>query len=369
MVAPLLFHVHPLKMFSSPADDWTVIAKQHCVCALKALRDQLLEKGLNPPEWMQVVKVNLLKTEASWATPVAIAGQKQAIDRDISALPPSEAAANFLMHLQDSPAWPDETAREHIHRTIPKAASGSAGFHHKFPTVNSKYVPLSNARPRNPNMATHPPHVQSYSVKAFGPFFTWLYHAGDAAVMSLDNFEKMDMPVTVNQLKFLQGLYEPSLLQRVAADMPRPNTNIKEVEDRASAYQKQQWINWHWGAAPDSVIPPTRSMFPSQGGRQTRKQGERNLLYVSRGESGREGTVARLGCPLVSDPFGGLAVEIRRSVAEMGNTQQGAILDGKGKYSSKAWVINGPWSPACTTGIAFDRSQVHGVRKSGHGEH
>ena len=80
--------------------------------------------------------------------------------------------------------------------------------------------------------------------------------------MSLDNFEKMDTPVTMNQLKFLQGLYEPSLLQRVAADMSRPMTNIKEIEDRASAYQKQQWINWHWVPAPDSVIHPSRSMFP-----------------------------------------------------------------------------------------------------------
>ena len=126
---------------------------------------------------------------------------------------------------------------------------------------------------------------------------------------SLDNFEKMDLPVTMNKLKFLQGPYEPSLLQRVAADMLRPKMNIKEIRDRASAYQTQQWINWHWGAAPDSVIDPTRSMFPSQAGRQTRKQGKRNLSHVYRGKSGREGTVARLGCPLVSGPFVGLAVE------------------------------------------------------------
>ena len=175
--------------------------------------------------------------------------------------------------------------------------------------MNSKYVQLANARPRIPNMATDCPHVQSYSVKAFGPFFTWVYHAEETALTSLDNFEKMDTPVTMNQLKFLQGLYEPSLLQRVAADMSRPKTNIKEIQDRASAYQKQQWINWHWGAAPDSVIHPTRSMFPSHTSGQTRKQGNLNLSYVYRGKSGREGTVARLGCPLVSDPFGGLAVE------------------------------------------------------------
>ena len=53
----------------------------------------------------------------------------------------------------------------------------------------------------------------------------------------------------------------------------------------------------------------------------------------------------------------------------MGNAQQGAILDGNGKWSSKAWVINGPLLPACTTGIALDQSQVHGVRKSGRAEH
>ena len=66
----------------------------------------------------------------------------------------------------------------------------------------------------------------------------------------------------MKQLKFLQGLYEPLLLQRVAADMSRPKTNIKEIKDRASAYQKQQWITWHWEAAPDSVIHASRSMFP-----------------------------------------------------------------------------------------------------------
>ena len=104
--------------------------------------------------------------------------------------------------------------------------------------------------------------MQSYAVKAFGLFFTWVYHAEDAALQSLDNFKKMDTPVTMNQVKFLQSLYEPSLLQWVAADMSRPKTNIKEIQDQASAYQKQQWINWHWGAAPDNVIHPCRSMFP-----------------------------------------------------------------------------------------------------------
>ena len=218
-------------------------------------------------------------------------------------------------------------------------------------------------------MAIHPPHVQSYSVNAFGPFFTWVFHAEDAAVASLDSLEKMDTPVTMNKLKFLQGLYEPSLLQRVAANMSRPKTTIKEIQDRASAYQKQQWINWHWGAAQNSVIHPTRSMFPSQASRQTRKPGKRNLSHVYRGESGRAGTVAQLGCPLVSDPFGGLAMETSGSVAEMGKAQQGAVLDDDGKHSCKAWVITGPWSPACTTGIALDGSQVHGVWKGGCGEH
>ena len=122
-----MFHVHTRQtVFSSPADYWIVIAKQHGVCALKELRNERLEKGIDPPQWMQVVRVNLLKTETSSATQVSIAGPKQAIDLNISSLPPSEAADNFLMLLRDWPAGPDETAREHIHRTIPKAASGSA---------------------------------------------------------------------------------------------------------------------------------------------------------------------------------------------------------------------------------------------------
>ena len=122
-----MFHLHSFtNLFVSSAGDWIVIAKQDCVCALVELRSERLEKGLDEPQCMQIVKVNLLKTGTSWSTQVAIAGSNQAIDLDISAVPPSEAADNFLMHLRDSPDGPDESARDHIHRTIPKTASGSA---------------------------------------------------------------------------------------------------------------------------------------------------------------------------------------------------------------------------------------------------
>ena len=73
-----MFHVHALQtLFQSPADDWIVIAKQHCVCAPRELRNERLAKDLDPPQWMPIVKVNLLKTRTSWATPVGIAGRKQ----------------------------------------------------------------------------------------------------------------------------------------------------------------------------------------------------------------------------------------------------------------------------------------------------
>ena len=122
-----MFHVHGLtNLFLSSADDWIVIAKQHCVCALVELRSERLGKGLDAPQWMQIVKVHLLKTETNWSTRVAIAGGKQAIDLDISAVPLSEAADNGFMHLRDLPAGSDESARDHIHRTITKAASASA---------------------------------------------------------------------------------------------------------------------------------------------------------------------------------------------------------------------------------------------------
>ena len=106
-------------IFLSSAADWIVIVKQHCVFALAEVQNE-------QPQWMQIVNVNLLKKEMSWSPRVAIAGWKQAIDLDISAVPPSEAADNFLMHLRDTPAGPEESARDHIHRTIWKAASGSA---------------------------------------------------------------------------------------------------------------------------------------------------------------------------------------------------------------------------------------------------
>ena len=61
-----MFDVYALEtLFSSPTDDWIVIAKQQCVWALKELGNECLEKGLDPPQWVQIVKVNLLKTETS----------------------------------------------------------------------------------------------------------------------------------------------------------------------------------------------------------------------------------------------------------------------------------------------------------------
>ena len=122
--------------------------------------------------------------------------------------------------------------------------------------MNSKYVALSNAMPRNLNTATHPPPVQSYSVNVFGPFFTWVYHAADAAVMSLDNFDKMDTPLTMNRPRFCRVCTSHRSYDGSPPTCRDQKKNIKEIQDQASAYQKQQWINWHWGAAPDSVIHP-----------------------------------------------------------------------------------------------------------------
>ena len=62
-----MFHVHALTaLLLLLVDDSIVIAKQHCISALVELRNERLEKGFHPPQWMQVVKVNLLKTETSW---------------------------------------------------------------------------------------------------------------------------------------------------------------------------------------------------------------------------------------------------------------------------------------------------------------
>ena len=65
----------------------------------------------------------------------------------------------------------------------------------------------------------------------------------------------------MNQMKFLEGLNNPSILQRVAADMSGPRVKIKDIQDRAAAYLKQQWVNRHWEAAPESHIHSTQSMY------------------------------------------------------------------------------------------------------------
>ena len=77
------------------------------------------------------------------------------------------------------------------------------------------------------NLATYPPPVQTYAFKAFGPSFAWVYHAKHAAVQSLDNFEKIDTSVTMNQQKFLQvcedqkqGMYNAFGLRGLAMPLP-----------------------------------------------------------------------------------------------------------------------------------------------------
>ena len=67
--------------------------------------------------------------------------------------------------------------------------------------------------------------------------------------------------------------------------------------------------------------------------------------------------------------FRGLEMENQGSVAKMRNAEHGAVLDGDGTTFFKVWGINGPWSPACTTGIALDEGQVYEVWKSGRAEH
>ena len=47
-------------------------------------------------------------------------------------------------------------------------------------------------------------------------------------------------------------------------------------------------------------------------------------------------------------------MKIRGSVSKIGNAEQHVVVDGNGTHCSKALGINGPWSPACTTGIALD---------------
>ena len=51
-----------------------------------------MEKGFDTLVWMTRVRVNLLTAETSCSTCVAIAGRKQAMDLDITAVTPSEAA-------------------------------------------------------------------------------------------------------------------------------------------------------------------------------------------------------------------------------------------------------------------------------------
>ena len=81
-------------------------------------------------------------------------------------------------------------------------------------------------------------------------------------MQSLINLENMDTTAPMNELKFLRSLYQPALLRRVAANMARPKVNIKEIQGRASTYQKQEWINGLLRAGPYSVIHPSPSMFP-----------------------------------------------------------------------------------------------------------
>ena len=142
--------MHALKtLFPSPADDWIVIRKRHCVCALKELRNERFENGLDPLQWMQTVTVNVLKSGTSWATWVAIPGCKQAINLGILLCDFQKQRTTFLcicgIRRLGLTSPPGITFTEAFQR--PRAEVH--GSPQKFRMMNSKYVAVWNARPRN----------------------------------------------------------------------------------------------------------------------------------------------------------------------------------------------------------------------------
>ena len=108
------------------------------------------------------------------------------------------------------------------------------------------------------------PHVfcaQDKLRNEWGFIGSWAETVGELFITGLENLEKREK-VTAHSLKRLRGLMVPALRQEFATHMNKPGASIGHLGPLADALVKRQWLDWHWTAAPEDKVHPSKGVCP-----------------------------------------------------------------------------------------------------------
>ena len=83
---------------------------------------------------------------------------------------------------------------------------------------------------------------------------------GDAFIGGLQRLEAGDKGFTISNLRALAALRVPELRLKLINHVVMGACTMKSVVDLCDNLVHEQWVSWHWSAAPDSIIRPEKSM-------------------------------------------------------------------------------------------------------------
>ena len=87
---------------------------------------------------------------------------------------------------------------------------------------------------------------------------------GLAFVDAVVNMEvRLGGAFSLSLLRELRGLATPASRARVVSVMASDGVSATTFRTAVADIVHQMWVDWHWTTAPDTLIHPTKRVFPS----------------------------------------------------------------------------------------------------------
>jgi hypothetical protein len=216
------------------------------VRALLDMRDQwVAERRGDLPHWLQVVKADVLLPETPVEVRRLVAGEEQYRQQNVSRVKVSE----FLRHLCQ---WtPVEPRVELVHRVADAVAK--AGYT-RLDTKVCSFFPADAGNPPVSLFAT-----QAALLKEYRHLAVCCVQLGATFVDAVANMERrMGNAFSLSLLRELRSLATPESRERIVSFMASDGVSAKTFRKAVEDTVLEMWVGWHWAAAPDSHIHPTK---------------------------------------------------------------------------------------------------------------
>ena len=87
---------------------------------------------------------------------------------------------------------------------------------------------------------------------------------GESFIGCIQKLER-EAAFSVNALLPLRGIMDKTLKEKMVNALAFRQLDLKGMTSECERLTHQQWVTWHWEAAPASVITPQKSVFPPLG--------------------------------------------------------------------------------------------------------